>query len=287
MAIPRLNGVIRALEHGQVAFAAFTPAEVEAAIALGTSEFDGIIFEMEHGPWDAMALRDCLQYLLNRGSIAKSGSIAPAVTPMVRIPPNGGEMNQWFAKQALDLGVYGIIWPHISTVEQACNAVGACRYPRLKSMPLYEPLGLRGDAPARAVRYWGLTQKEYYARADVWPLDPNGEILVTLMMEDTRGIANLDDILKKVPGIGMVLFGPGDLSQELGVAGQYEHPSVLKLKAYVVETCAKYKVAVGHPNVDSSNVEQFINEGFNFILPQLTRNFAVLEKGRQLAGRTW
>jgi len=53
------------------------------------------------------------------------------VTPLVRIPPNGGEMNQWIAKQVLDIGVFGIIFPHISTVEEARNAVSACRYPRL------------------------------------------------------------------------------------------------------------------------------------------------------------
>ena len=55
-----------------------------------------------------------------------------------------------FAKQALDLGAYGIVWPHISTVDQAYNAVASCRYPRLKSAPRYEPAGVRGDGPTEA-----------------------------------------------------------------------------------------------------------------------------------------
>ena len=105
---------------------------------------------MEHNAYDIRALRDCLQYLLNRGQIAKSGSVAPAVTPMVRIPPNGMEKAQWHAKQAFDLGAYGIIWPHISSVEEAYNAVSACRFPRLKSAPRYEPAGVRGDGPTQA-----------------------------------------------------------------------------------------------------------------------------------------
>ena len=121
-----------------------------------------------------------------------------------------------------------MVWPHISTVDQAHNAVASCRYPRLKSAPLYEPAGVRGDGPTAAVRYWGLTQQEYYTRADVWPLNPKGEILVILMIEDTVGITNLPDILKKVPGIGVVLIGEGDLSQELGFPRQYEHPTVLE-----------------------------------------------------------
>ena len=70
--------------------------------------------------------------MLTRKQIAEARSIAPFVTPMVRIPPNGSEKNQWLAKQALDLGAYGIVWPHISTVDQANNAVAACRYPRLR-----------------------------------------------------------------------------------------------------------------------------------------------------------
>ena len=119
---------------------------------------------------------------------------------MVRIPPNGAEKAQFQAKQALDLGAYGIVWPHISTVDEAHNAVASCRYPRLKSAPLYEPAGVRGDGPTQAVRYWGLSQQDYYDRADVWPLNPKGEIFVILMMEDTVGIQNLPDILKKVPG---------------------------------------------------------------------------------------
>src|SRR5215470_6138895 len=128
--IPRLNGVIRALEQGQPAFTAFSPADPESAIAFSTAKYDGVVFEMEHNPYDIRALRDSLQYLLNRRQIAQSGSIAPAITPMVRIPPNGGEMAQWIAKQVLDIGVYGIVWPHVSTVEEARNAVTASRYPR-------------------------------------------------------------------------------------------------------------------------------------------------------------
>ena len=138
--LPRLNGVIRALEQGH-AFTAFANADSETAIAMSAAKYDGIVFEMEHNPWDIRALRDALQYMLNRSQIAKSGSVAPGVTPIVRIPPNGGEMNQTYAKQALDLGAYGIVWPHISTVDQAYNAVAACRYPSLKGAALYEPAG--------------------------------------------------------------------------------------------------------------------------------------------------
>src|SRR5260370_32887671 len=98
--IPRLNGVIRALEQGKHAFTAFTPADPEAALAFGAAKYDGIVFEMEHNPYDIRALRDSLQYMLNRRQIAQSGSLAPAATPMVRIPPHAAEQAQWQAKPA-------------------------------------------------------------------------------------------------------------------------------------------------------------------------------------------
>jgi 4-hydroxy-2-oxoheptanedioate aldolase len=282
--LPRLNGVIRALEQG-TAFTAFASPDIDVALAMSTAKYDGIVFEMEHGPWDIRALRDSMQYMLNRRQIAASGSVAPAVTPIVRIPPNGDEKNQFFAKQALDLGAYGVVWPHISTVDQAANAVASCRYPRLKGSPRYEPAGVRGDGPTSAVRYWGVTQQEYYERADVWPLDPKGEILVILLIEDTVGIRNLDDMLRNVPGIGVCLIGEGDLSQELGYPRQYEHPKVVEAMAEIVSTCKKHNVPVGHPHVGSANVERIVKEGYRFLMAAPVRSYGALDKGRELTGR--
>src|SRR6185312_1510311 len=282
--LPRLNGIIRALEQGQAAFAAFSPAEIDAALAMGTSKYDAVVFEMEHNPWDARALREGLQFLLNRRQIAQGGSLAPAVTPMVRVPPNGVEKGQWHAKQALDIGCYGVVFPHISTVEEAYNAVAACRYPRLKTAPNFEPAGIRGDGPGGAVRYWGLTQQDYYKKADVWPLDPNGEIFCILQIEDMRGVENLDAMLKEVKGIGAILIGEGDLGQELGIPRQYEHPELLKQMARVVETCKKHNVIVGHPHVEGGNCERILAEGYRFLMCAPVRSYNHLDKARAAAG---
>jgi 4-hydroxy-2-oxoheptanedioate aldolase len=281
----RLNGIIRALESGKPAFTLFAPCEVEVAIELQQSGYDGVVFEGEHRGWDISALRHGLQYLLNRAQIASSGSLAPAVTPAARIPANGAEKNQFLAKQALDLGCYGIVWPHISTVEEACNAVGACRYQRLADKPLYEPAGLRGDGPMQAVRYWGVSQQDYYERADVWPLAARGELFVVLQIEDTAGIRNLADILANVPGIGAILIGEGDLSQELGFPRQTEHPVVLDAKAEIVAICKKHGVVVGHPHVTAENAERVIADGYRYLMCAAPRSFANLRAARALAGR--
>src|SRR5262252_4701123 len=283
---PRLNGVIRALEQGKTAFVGFASVDNETATAMAASNLDGVAFEMEHAPMSAPALRDALQSMLDRRQIVESGSLAPKVTPMVRIPPNGGEMNQWIAKQVLDIGVFGIVFPHISAVEEAWNAVGACRYPRLKEAPLYNPPGIRGDAPARAARYWGLSQQEYYARADVWPLAPQGEVLVIIQCEDTRAIDNLPRILKEVPGIGVVLIGEGDLSQELGHPRDYDHPVVAEAINNMLKICKEHNVPCGHPHPDGKNIERLVTSGYRFLMPSAPRSFGVLEQGCKLAGRS-
>ena len=281
----RLNGVIRALEKGDTAFTAFASADVSSAVSYATSRYDGIVFEMEHGPYDIRSLRDSLQYMLSRSQILDGGTLAPAVTPLVRIPPNGGEQNQWIAKQVLDSGVYGVVWPHVSTVEDAYNAVSACRYPRPKNAPCFEPEGQRGDAPANAARYWGISQQEYYQRADVWPLDPNGEILVTLMCEEVRAIDNLPSILKEVPGIGVILIGEGDLSQNLGFPRQYEHPAVVEAMDAIMRICKEHNVPCGHPHVGTDNVEKVVEKGYRFLMAAPTTGYAALDQGMKLAGR--
>ena len=282
--LPRLNGVIAAWEKGRPAYASFAHPERQVAIEFSTAPYDSVVFEMEHNGWDPNVLQDCLQYLLNRKQILETGSLAPTVTPIVRIPANGGENNQWLAKQALDRGVYGVVWPHVSSVEQAYNAVSACRYPRPKTAAYYEPVGMRGDGPHTCSRYWGLSQQDYYRKADVWPLNPQGEILVILMIEDVQAITNLDDMLRNVPGIGCVLIGEGDLSQELGVPRQYEHPIVKDAMANIVSICKKNSVRVGHPHVTTKNVESVLADGYTFLMSAPVKTYAALEKARGIAG---
>jgi len=147
---------------------------------------------------------------------------------MVRIPPNGGEKAQWQAKQVLD---NRRLWDRLAAYQlgrgRPTMRWRPAGYPtHEKRRPLYEPAGLRGGRTGRrGAVLGGLTQQEYYDRADVWPLNPKGEIFV---IPDDGGHAR-----HRVPGrypdqgpgaIGAILIGEGDLSQELGYPRQYEHP---------------------------------------------------------------
>lgn len=286
MTAPRLNGLVRALARGDTAFATFSPVgDIHSAVQLSASRYDAVVFEGEHVGWDIRGLRDCLQYLLDPRLIAAAGSPAPAVTPLARIPANGAERNQFLVKQALDAGAYGVVFPHIATVDQAYSAIAACRYARPKDRPLYEPAGVRGDGPFQAARYWGLDLADYYRRADVWPLSPDGELIAILQIESTAAVANLREILREVPGVGAILVGEGDLAQDIGYPRQGEHPAVTEVIAEIGAICHEAGVVAGHPKVEPGNLGRLTAQGFRFFMCAAPRSFAVLDEARGATGR--
>lgn len=282
----RLNKVIQLLDEGKVAFGPFLPAgSIPDAVWAASSPYDFVAYEMEHSPFDPSALRLSLQFMLDRKQIAESGSVAPAVMPFVRIPVNGREQSQWIVKQVLDIGVFGIIFPMINNVEDAQHALQAARYPQGSGDSAPEPRGFRGHAPANALRYWGLTQPDYYEKADVWPLDPNGEILPILQCETQQSVKNLRDILRAFPKPGLILISESDLSVSLGYRGQYT-PEVAAAVQEAASICKEFKVPFGSPQANKGNLEQRIRDGFQFLMPAPIRDLSALELGRSLAKRS-
>src|SRR5262249_31229356 len=207
------------------------------------------------------------------------------VMPFVRIPINGRENNEWIVKQVLDIGVYGIIFPMINTPEDAEHALKAARYIQAKGAADAEPVGRRGHAPGNAIRYWGLTQPEYYEKADVWPLDPNGEILPILQCETQQGVSNLRRILQAVPKPGLILVSESDLSVSLGYRAQYT-PEVAAAVQEAASICKEFNVPFGSPQANRQNMEERIRDGFRLLMPAPTREYAALELGRSLTKRT-
>ena len=207
----RLNKVIDLLEHGQAVFSCGTipNGNFDEIAALGQSDYDMIILETEHVGFDFPTLRHSLQYLLNRKRIVDKGNLQPDVVPLVRIPPYTRERNAWVIKQTLDAGPFGLVLPHLDSVEGAEAAVRAARYPQVPGAPDFEPEGERGWASALAPTYWGLAPQDYCEAADVWPLDPDGELLLMGIVENVRGINALPDILRQVKGIGAICQSSG------------------------------------------------------------------------------
>ncbi|MCY4618007.1 MAG: aldolase/citrate lyase family protein [Chloroflexi bacterium] len=281
----RLNNVIQLIESDKPAFGPFLPAgSIPDATWIASSDYDFVVYELEHNAFNLSDLRLSLQFMLDRRQILESGSLAPRVTPMVRIPVNGREQSQWIVKQVLDIGVYGIVFPMINTPEDAVAALQAARYIQAADAPDQEPVGRRGHAPGNVLRYWGLDQPEYFDRADVWPLDPNGEILACLQCETIEGVNNLPAILDAVPNPGLILISESDLSVSMGLKGA-PGPQVDEAVQRAREICQERGVYYGSPQVDMANVEQRINEGFSFLMPGAARVSEALNRGRELAGR--
>ena len=88
-------------------------------------------------------------------------------------------------------------------------------------------------------------------------------------------------MLKNVPGIGCILIGEGDLSQELGYPRQYEHKVVLEWMKRIVDTCKKHNVVVGHPHVEQGNVERIVKEGYRFLMCAPVQSYGHLDGGAE------
>lgn len=262
----RLNRMIEIWESGKPAFGTFVRfRDVDGALYYGTSELDFVIFDTEHGPADYSQLKVFLQFMVDKAQLLKKGNLQPNVTPLARIPSNGGERNQWVVKQVLDLGVMGLMSPHIRNVDEARALVTNSRYPQKIGATDNDPPGERGAAPSNAARYWGIPVPEYFERADTWPLDPRGEIAAIAMIESGEGVKNIRAILGEVKGIGAIFIGPNDLSTSLGYPGQMDHPETEKAAQQVLAACKEFGVPCGIL-VNKGNIEKRVKEGYKYLV---------------------
>jgi 4-hydroxy-2-oxoheptanedioate aldolase len=183
---------------------------------------DYLSYDMEHAPYDIKGLSEYMKGLA-AGGPTKSGHRTPAV--IVNVPVNGTDestvrANAWMFQQVLATGVHGILLCHADTPGAVRAFVEAVRLPIHKQgigPNLSE--GRRGvHGSPTAAQVWGVTVDEYNQKADAWPLNPNGELLLGLKLEDKHAVANADANLK-IPGIAFAEWGPGDMSLSLGVMG--------------------------------------------------------------------
>jgi len=283
----RLNKTIQTLSSGQAAFGIFSgDRSLANARALARAPIDFVLIDMEHGPYDAESLQSFLLGMTDKSSIATSGSLAMNTTPIVRLPTNGREMNQYLVKQVLDLGVFGVMFPMINSRQEALNAIASMRYPKAEGEVDDGPQGLRGRAPGNAVWYWGTGYNDYLSRADVWPLDPNGELLAVIQIETQEAISQLEDIIT-TPGVGAIFIGPSDLSADIGLPRS--HPKVEAAIQTVLASCIKHNIACGI-TTSPDDIEARTQQGFRFatvggdagISPRTERALAI---GRETAGR--
>ena len=283
----RVNKLIELFENDEPGFGVLSfDYSLNNARSLATSGLDFVFIDMEHAPFDVERLREFLLGMTNKQSILEKGSLQPDVVPFVRIPAAGGaEELIAQAKQVLDVGVFGIFFPAVHTREQAELAVRATRYPQYNGAPDFEPAGLRGRNPSNAAWYWGVS--DYHAKADVWPLDPQGELLAMMFIESAEGAENIDEIIT-VPGLGGIFIGPSDLSTSMGYSSPAA-PQVEEAIQRVLQACLANDVPCAI-TTGAGSVQDRIEQGFSFVTVGadggLNSNAAnALQIGREAAGR--
>ena len=282
----RYNKVIDLLEQGKPVFCSglVWNGNLDDLIYVADADYDMVIMEMEHEGFSFNNLRTSLQFILNRKRISGSGTVQADPVPLVRIPPNSRENSQWIIKQALDTGVYGLVLPHLNTVEDAHAAVVAARYPQVPGTADFEPEGQRGWWQRIAPRYWGLTAQEYYDAADLWPLDPDGNMLLMGIVEEPEGVDNLPDILRQEKGIGAIWAGPGDMSVAMGHRGDSAHPDVQANLLRILEACQNAGVPCA-TGATAEEVPMRLEQGFRIIITSPVKSNPGLTEGRRISGR--
>jgi 4-hydroxy-2-oxoheptanedioate aldolase len=283
---PRLNRTIELLAQGRPTFGILShDRSLDNARALARSDLDFVIIDMEHGPLDIETLRVFLLGMIDKERILAKGHAQMDVTPLVRLPANGRDQATFLAKQALDAGVMGIMFPYINTAAEAELAVRSMRYPQRRGAPDLNPPGIRGSGPGIPDWYWGV--RNYQELADVWPLDPRGELLAIIQIESKEGLDNVDAIAA-VPGVSALFIGPADLALSLGYPG--DAPEVEAAIQTILRAARTRKLAIGI-TTSAATVERRLREGFNFvtvgfgdggITPESARTLAI---GRKATGR--
>ena len=255
-----VSRLVQKLAEGGAAIGAFQAAfDLVSLRGVGSAEGrDFVILDMDHQPFDATDLR---QMILNVRR--PDGSFK--VTPIVRVPVKGREVaaNRWVFQQVLDAGALGAVVPHVSNAEEALAAVQAMRYPPAKDNPAQEPWGYRGWSSATAATAGNLPMADYASAADLWPLNPRGELFLAVMIESPEGVANLRDILA-VPGVSAALIGPSDLHAQMGYIGQIGRAEPEALIQQALSVALEMNKPIGI-TVAGSSFEDRLAQGFRFI----------------------
>lgn len=234
MAILSTNKVKEILRDGGIAigtmvFGFNVPAVSQIAAQSGA---DFIVFDLEHTGWGF----DSIQAPL---TIAR----CLGVTPIVRVPTLSYSM----IARALDIGALGLMIPMVETPEQARQIINFSKYP---------PIGRRGAAFGIAHDGYDTTKT-----ASQKIKEANSETLIIAQIETKVGLENVEDIAAE-EGIDVLWIGHFDLTNSMGIPGQFAHPEYLSAVARILEACHKNDKAAGFMVAGTDEARDKLAAGF-------------------------
>lgn len=159
---------------------------------VGMSGFDWVLIDLEHGSGTEIEALHQLQALEHT-----------AATPIVRVE----SAQQARIQRMLDMGAMGIMCPRIRNTTEAKAFLSGLHYP---------PHGNRGVAKMVRATGFGQNFSDYYR-------DAKEKILGIVQIETVEVLDYLDEIAA-LDGIDVLFIGPSDLTMELGIFGQFDHP---------------------------------------------------------------
>jgi 2-keto-3-deoxy-L-rhamnonate aldolase RhmA len=170
---------------------------------------------------------------------------ALGVVPLVRVP--GTEYD--FIARALDCGALGVMVPLVDTAEQARFIVSCTRYP---------PDGRRGAA-------FGFAHDDFEGgdvKEKIRTL--HARTLVIAMIETREGLDNVEAIAA-VPGVDVLWLGHFDLTNFLGIPGEFSHPAYRDALVRIVDAARKHGKAAGYMAANADLGREYLKLGFRMI----------------------
>lgn len=291
----RINRCIELLEQGECLY--YTGAgelSYENGKKQAKTWADFLLADFEHNPFDISGLRAFMKGLVDGGP-TNSGHRTPAV--LATVPSNARTVdevraNAWQIRHVLSAGCHGVLHTHARQADAVKAFVEECRYP-FQTVGLDRGL-IQGQRGAGGQRYaadiWGITPQEYVRIADPWPLNPKGELMLGLKIEDRECAANAEYIAK-VPGLAFAEWGPGDMGMSFGLDDAHDppYPEVMeRARTQIMEACADNGVAfLSSWNNKSMSIEERVRHLMDMgvkIISGATEEHARI--GREITGRT-
>jgi len=293
--MPRINRCIELLEAGECLY--YTGAgelSYENGKQQSKTWADFLLADFEHSPFDITGLRAFMKGLVDGGP-TNSGHRTPTV--FATLPSNARTLNEvranaWQVRQVLSSGCHGILHTHARQADAVRAFVEECRYP-FQSAGIDRGL-MQGQRGAGGQRYpaeiWGVSPQEYTKLADPWPLNPDGELMLGLKIEDRECVANAEYIAK-VPGLAFAEWGPGDMGMSYGYDDAHDPPYPPELeharktiKAACDDNGVSFLSSWNDKSMDIEARVQFLMDWGVRIISGATEEHARI--GRQITGRT-
>ncbi len=212
----RINTVKQALKEGKTQFGCNTSMlrSPEVPRILAAAGLDWSYLDSEHGGFDLETLQDLIRAANEAG-----------LCPIVRV----ADLQYALVARALDCGAQGVLFPRVESPELLEKAISWTRFP---------PEGVRGyGLQPTHVGYEAVGMPDIIAHA-------NANTMVVLQIETKTALERIDELLS-VPKIDAVMIGPADLSISLGVAGQFEHPTLVAAIEKIRDACNRHGIAPG------------------------------------------